>query len=373
MRQTLAFNCEKSGFLDQDDIELIDFSSNDVLGLRHHAKIKKAWCKGINDYGVSSCASPVVVGTHPARLEVESLFADWLGFESGLLFSSGYAANLGVLQTLKTIEGVEVFVDKQVHASIYDGLQLSGLSFKRYPHLHLDQLESLLKASSAKRKVIISEGVFSMSGAITSVAKLQELKEKYNAKLVIDDAHSVGVVGDKGRGSVDLVKDNLIDVLITPLGKAFCSFGAMVFSSKDYVQTMKQKARSLIYSTAPPPAHAMALKTVLSVIQISDKQRMLLYRNIEFFCQKAKSYNLPFLMNASPIQFLSLGGENLAANMFLKLKQAGFHTALIRPPTVVKSQTGLRLVIKSVHQKKQIEKLLHEMKKFYEHWHTETR
>jgi len=230
-----------------DGEKVLSFCSNDYLGLANHPKVKQRFLAAVKKYGVGSGASHLVTGHHDCHAALENELAEFLGCERVLLFSTGYMANLGVVSALASRNSV-IFADKLNHASLNDAAIQSRASFKRYAHQDVDQLESLIHSSSMQDKLILSDGVFSMDGAVAPIKKLQEISALNQSQLIIDDAHGIGVLGKLGKGSTEgLLNDETI--LVGTLGKAFGTFGAFVAAKQEVIQWLIQRAHSYIYTT----------------------------------------------------------------------------------------------------------------------------
>lgn len=350
-------------FVQIEGATLLDFSSNDYLGFRFNEAIQIAYIEGIKKYGIGSGGSSLVCGYDEVKDNFERQFSAFLGTEKAVLLNSGYAANLAVFSTLWLDEPVEFFIDKFVHASIYDALKLRNAShtkISRYPHQDLNSLQYLLEKSSSENKVIVSEGIFSMSGLKTNIGLMVELKKKFQAKLIIDDAHAIGVSGDKGLGSLAFCQANDIDLLICPLGKAFAMSGAIIAAKNYLIDQIIQKSRPYIYSTAIGSAHVNALNSALTCVINAKQQRLDLENRIDHFIKQKAVY--PFSSSTSAIQFLILGTAQSARTCSDKLKLAGFYCYPMTHPTVPVNQSGLRIVLNATHTNEQIDMLFNVLK-----------
>lgn len=355
-----AFEIKKRPFISRGQRQCLDFSSNDYLGLRFNDELKQAYKDGIEHGGVGSGGSPLVCGYDEVKSQFENSFSEFVGFEQSLFIGSGYCANLSVFSVLFAKDDTAFFIDKSCHASIYDAITLRAKdNFKlyRYPHQDLNALERLLLKSTATKKVIVSEGIFSMTGSQTDIAGLIDLKNKYSAFLVIDDAHSIGVKGANGQGSASFVNSGNIDILICPLGKAFAMQGAVIASSKKIIQNFIQNSRPYIYSTAPCSAQVSALLCALDLIKQADSQRLKLEKNIAQFCLLKKNIKFQFVDSGTAIQFLKCSDLELCQHLFYYLESRNIYCYPIREPTVAKQNAGFRIVISASHTYEHIEKL----------------
>lgn len=336
-----------------DNKAFLNFSSNDYLSLVSDPRVKKAYQAGYEHYPVGSGGSPLVSGYHAVHRQFERAFADALGVEDCLFFSSGYAANLGLMALLARLDAL-VFMDKASHASIYDGATLAGARFKRYRHCDIDDLKSKLVSNDST--VVFTESVFSMSGQIAPLAELDKLSIQHEFELFVDEAHAFGVMGDEGLGLVNAL--NLTPPLrVIPLGKAFAGSGAIIAGRKDWIDALLQSARSYIYSTAPSPALAYGLLGTLDIIRASDDRRSKLIQLIAYFREAIINSGLAWRDSTSAIQQLQLGCPHRAQVWFEALLKQSIICFPMRSPTVTKQETGLRVILNYHHQPEDIDRL----------------
>ena len=347
--------------------DFLAFSSNDYLGLANHPDLMQAMCEGLRRYGVGAGASHLVNGHSTAHHQFEEAAAAFTGFPQALLFSTGYMANTGVVTALAGRDDA-VFADKLNHASLNDAALLSRAKFIRYPHLNLVVLEKRLAATQARRKLIISDAVFSMEGDIAPIAQLIALCERYNALLVLDDAHGFGVLGQQGRGSLHMTPEFAAHsprvVYMATLGKAAGVFGAFVAAQPDIIETLIQSARSYIYTTATPPALSHALLTSLRLIEQDEWRRDTLTSHIAQLQQGMQSLPWKLLPSSTPIQPLLIGDSAEAVRISQGLRERGMLVPAIRPPTVPQGAARLRISLSAAHQPQDIARLtdaLHEL------------
>src|SRR5712692_10222426 len=294
---------------------LVNFSSNDYLGLANDSVLREAAIAAIGEFGVGAGASRLISGTQSPHLRLEIALAKWKGTQAALSFSSGYAAAVGTLPAL-VAKGDVVLLDKLCHASLIDGARLSGAIIRVFPHNHLGKLESHLewaqREHAGKRIVIVTESVFSMDGDAALLRELLELKKRFRALLLLDEAHAIGVVGPNGRGlaaAENLNKD--VDVQMGTLSKALGVSGGYICGSRNLIEWLINRARSFIYSTAPPPALAAAALAAIDFISSAEgeERRLLLWRNIDMLRDQlaVKSTN-----GGSAIVPLIVGDEHAA-------------------------------------------------------------
>ncbi len=336
---------------------LVNFCSNDYLGLANHPDVVLAWQRGAERYGVGSGASHLICGHLRPHHQLEEELAEFTGRERALLFSTGYQANLGVISAL-TEPGDRVYQDRLNHASLLDGARLAGARLRRYPHGDTAILARWLARHPAA--LIATDGVFSMDGDLAPLPRLAELAKAHGAWLYVDDAHGFGVLGPDGSGTVAHYRldQEQVPVLMATLGKAVGVFGAFVAGSQVLIETLIQKARTYVYTTALPPAAAEAVRASLGLIRRQSWRREYLKHLIERFRQGARELNLPLLPSATPVQPLVVGDSQAAVALARKLREQGFWVAPIRPPTVPPGSARLRITLTADHREEQVERLL---------------
>lgn len=341
-----------------DGQHCVSFCSNDYLGLANHPLVIKALQEGAAHYGVGSGASHLITGHSAAHHALEEELAEFTGRPRALLFSSGYMANLGVIGALAGPRDT-VYEDRLNHASLVDAAVLSRARLRRYPHGDMSTLQNQLVRTD-KLALIVSDGVFSMDGDLAPVSALAELARNYNASLMIDDAHGLGVLGKTGRGILEQLAINPDDVpvLMGTLGKAFGVFGAFVAGSEELIETLIQQARSYIYTTALPPALAEAARMSLKLSQSEQWRREHLISLIARFRLGATQLNLPIAASTTPIQPLIVGDSRQALTLSEKLYTRGIVINAIRPPTVPKGQARLRITLSAAHSEQHVDRLL---------------
>ena len=348
-----------------DDSDYLSFCSNDYLGLANDPRVIAAATEALQQYGVGSGASQMISGYSTQHASFEKELASFLGVERVLLFSSGYLANLGVVSALSTRHST-IFSDRLNHASLIDAAKLSGAKHQRYQHRDHQGLNHLLQKNNGTNKLILSDGVFSMEGSIAPLAELIALKKEHHALLLIDDAHGLGVLGAKGVGSTEQlqVDPEDIDVLIGTFGKAFGSSGAFVAGKHDLLEYIMQKARSLIYTTAPPAALIAACAKSLDIIQNEPARRACLQHNIAYYREQIKRLQQPSLDSISAIQSIVLGDNDSVIRLSQQLAAEGILVLPIRPPTVPANSARLRITLSSEHSKADIDRLISALQQY---------
>ncbi len=342
-----------------DGRTLVDFSSNDYLGLAHHPAVAAAMSECALRTGAGSGASHLVTGHGVEHARLEEDLAAFVGRERALLFSTGYMANLGVMAALAG-RGELVLLDRLSHASIIDGALLSGARFKRYPHGDAAGAERILNESPEETTVVATDGVFSMDGDIAPLLQLAKAAKARNAWLVVDDAHGIGVLGNTGRGSVEHcgVSADDVPVLVGTLGKAFGSFGAFVAGSRDLVEFLIQKARPYIYTTALPQPVAAATRRALEIAQREPWRRERVLSLTARFRKAARQAGVVLLESNTPIQPVVLGSSEAALQAQQELLAAGFRVVAIRVPTVPRGSERLRITLSAAHSEEQVDSLV---------------
>ena len=341
-----------------DGRDYIAFCSNDYLGLAADPRLAAAAKSGIDLYGVGAGASHLVLGHSTAHHELELALADFVSLSRALLFSTGYMANMGVVSAL-TGRGDAVFADRLNHASLNDAALVSRAAFKRYAHGDLDMLERLLQATPARRRLVITDAVFSMDGDIAPVPALLDLCERYDAYLLIDDAHGFGVLGAQGRGTLQHfgIESGRVIYMAT-LGKAAGVAGAFVAGSALQIESLIQNARPYIYTTASPPLLAHALLTSLQLIAQEDGRRQRLRELILQLRQGLAGHALRLLPSETPIQPLLVGGNGQALALSAALAAQGLLVPAIRPPTVPQGTARLRISLSADHDAGDVTRLI---------------
>jgi 8-amino-7-oxononanoate synthase len=335
----------------------LSFCSNDYLGLANHPELIEAVCEGAHQYGVGAGASHLIIGHHTSHHKLEEMLANFTGFPRALLFSSGYMANAGVVTALVG-RGDEIYSDKLNHASLNDAAMLSHAKWIRYPHLDLAILEQRLSVSQANCKLVITDAVFSMDGDIAPVTELLALCEKYNAWLLLDDAHGFGVLGNQGRGVVshfNLSSPRII--YMATLGKAAGVSGAFVAGQEVVIETLIQFARSYIYTTAMPPLLSYTLLESLVLIKREGWRRRKLIQLTNHLKKELQLLRWNLLPSDTPIQPVIIGGNSEVMQIRNALQERGILIPAIRPPTVPKNSARLRISLSAAHSTKDIERL----------------
>lgn len=342
-----------------DDKKVINFCSNNYLGLANHPEINAAFKKGVDLYGSGSGSAHLINGHSAAHHALEEELAEFTGYPRCLLFSTGYMANLGVVQALVS-RGDVVLEDRLNHASLLDGGLLSGARFSRYGHNDVAAAEKSLIKFADKRKLLLTDGVFSMDGDIAPIPELAKICQQQSSLFMVDDAHGFGVLGKKGRGCIEHFDLNPTDVpiLMGTLGKAFGTSGAFVVGDDDLIEYLIQSSRSYIYTTATPPALAEATRASLKLVQAESWRREKLAENIAAFRQAMTELGVEFMDSPTAIQPVLIGDSQKAADISQQLFERGFHVSAIRPPTVPEGTARLRITLTAEHDQSHLTSLI---------------
>ncbi len=341
-----------------DGCRRLAFCSNDYLGLAAHPEVVAALRAGAERHGAGSGAAHLISGHGTAHHALEEELAAFTGRERALLFSTGYMANLGVVAAL-TGRGDRVLEDRLNHASLLDAARLAGARLVRYPHADTGALERRLAAAGGEC-LIATDGVFSMDGDLAPLPALAAHACAAGAWLMVDDAHGLGVVGASGRGSLEHHALGAQDapVLVGTLGKAFGTFGAFVAGSEALIETLIQRARTYIYTTAPPPALAEATRAALRVAEREPWRRRHLAALVERFRAGARTLGLRLGESPTPIQPVLVGEADRAVRLSEALLARGILVSAIRPPTVPRGAARLRVSLSAAHTEAQVDRLL---------------
>ncbi|QFU01290.1 8-amino-7-oxononanoate synthase [Halomonas sp. THAF5a] len=338
---------------------LRDFAGNDYLGLARDPRLAEAQAEGARRDGAGAGASHLVSGHLAVHEALEQRLAALTGRPAALLFSTGYMANLGTLQALCDGE-TRLFQDRLNHASLLDGGRLSGARSRRFHHGDLTDLERLLSRSPGEgRRLVVSDGVFSMDGDVADVAGLAATCERHEAWLMIDDAHGLGVLGEHGDGCAGRAfGPERVPVLVGTLGKALGSAGAFVAGSQALIDHLTQFARPYVYTTAQPPGVAAATLEALRLVEAEPERRERLATLIARFRTEAARLDLPLSPSTTPIQPLVLGDSARVMHWAARLRERGLAVGAIREPTVPRGEARLRITLSAAHRDEDLEALL---------------
>lgn len=347
-----------------DGSEKVLLCSNNYLNLAEDRRVRHAAAEAIEKYGLGAAASRLVSGTMAPHVELESAFAAFLHKAAALYFPSGWTANQAVLTTLPQ-KGDLVLIDRFDHASIIDAVKASEADFHTYRRNQPERLEKYLADGKYNNRFIVTESVFSMDGDVANLRELVELKKKYNAILVVDEAHSLGCYGPTGAGLCEQegILDE-VDIVIAPLGKAVASTGGIVAGPKVVIDTLINKARPFIYTTAPSPVVAAAALKSLEIIQKEPKRRIQLQNNAAFLRNRFIEMGLDIGSSTTQIIPVILGDSANALKISQKLYATGYFISAIRPPTVPPGTARLRVSVQTEHSREQLKGLCKTIESF---------
>ncbi len=352
MRRTRLIHGRQGTHVNCDGREVLLLCSNNYLGLADHPALAAAATAAIRDYGTSSGASRLVSGTMTLHVQLEEAVARWKQSEAALVFNSGHAANTGIIPALVG-RGDVVFSDRLNHASIIDGILLSGARLVRYPHNDVDRLARLMeKHHTTGRSLIVSDGVFSMDGDLAPLNGLVALKQASGALLMIDDAHGSGVMGERGRGSAESMGvSGGVDILMGTFGKALGSFGAYAAVSEQLRQLLVNRARSFIFSTSLPPAVLAASLAAVELVQSpgGEQLRQCLAANSSAFRRSLSAAGFVIPEGSTQIVPVVLGSTECTMGFCEELLAEGIFAQGIRPPTVPEGTSRIRFTLMATH------------------------
>lgn len=352
---------ERSGpLIIRNGQKLINLASNDYLGLASDERVVGAACEALRRYGVGAGASRLLAGNFSIHEELEAALAEFKRAEAALVFSSGYATNVGVLAALATPRD-HLYLDELVHASLHDGARLSGANVQRFRHADANDLERRLRENSSRgARIVVTDGVFSMDGDLAPLPDLVEVCERYDALLVVDDAHGTGVIGLGGRGTAaHFGLEKRVPVQIGTLSKALGVQGGFVAGSRELIQFLIQRARSFIYSTGIAPALATAALESLRIAESEEWRRKTIAHHREMLARslQAKGYTVAGQLEA-PLMLVMCGEAETALELALTLEGAGVYAPAIRPPTVPRGTSRIRLAPIATHTAEHIAQVI---------------
>lgn len=335
-----------------DDSEYIMMASNNYLGLTHDARVQQAAMQAIQRYGTGSGGARLTSGSFPLFKELEIAIANFKGTEQSLVFNTGYMANVGTITALMNKNSI-IISDELNHASIIDGCRLSGARIERYNHKDIEHAEHILKNYKSSHKMIITDGVFSMDGDIAPLDKLYELGKEYNALLMVDDAHSTGVLGN-GRGTAHHFGLTDVDVQLGTLSKALGSVGGYVAGRKELIEYLVNYSRSFIFSTALSPADIGAALEALTIVKNEPLVVEQLNENTAYMANKLQSMGIE-CDDETPIFPIIVGDNERALSLAYELELRGIIITAIRPPTVPVGESRLRMTVTAAHSQEQLD------------------
>ena len=344
-------------WLIRNDQKMLNLASNNYLGLAGDERLKEAAMIATNRYGTGATASRLVVGNHPLYEEAETSICNWKETEKAIIVNSGYTANVGAISSLVSRHDI-VFSDKLNHASIVDGIVLSGAEHKRYRHNDLEHLEKLLRiAPLTKRKLIVTDTIFSMDGDFAYLKELIMLKEKYGALLMVDEAHAGGIYGEDGAGLAHMEQglSEGIDIHMGTFSKALGCYGAYLAGDAICINYMKNMMRSFIFTTALPPGTLGAMKKAIEIVKEDGKRRLQLLENGTYFRNALQEAGFNIGDSSTHIVPVIVRSNETVMRFSEKLQEVGIAAIAIRPPTVPQNSSRIRFAVTSQHLKSDLE------------------
>ena len=350
----------RGGIVTVDGREMIITGSNDYLGLTQDVRLKEAGCAALDEYGTSCTGSRFLTGTLTLHEKLEQRLAEFLGTESVLTFSTGFLGSLSVIGTLVGRHDI-LYYDRENHASLYDGARLSFGTLRKYRHNDLDDLERLLAKDVGKPggRMIVTDGVFSMSGHIADLPGIVQIAREYGARVAVDDAHATGVLGAQGRGTPEhfgLEKE--VDLIIGTFSKSFASVGGFMAGPKAVIKYVKHNARPFIFTAALPAAQTATVLGALNIIETEPERREQLWQNVVQLKCGMSALGFDTLGSESPIVPVLIGPDELTGLFWKMLWEEGVFTTPAVPPSVPSGRSIIRTSVNASHSPEQIERLL---------------
>jgi len=338
--------------------KMIMVGSNNYLGLTNHPKVKEAAIEAIKKYGTGCAGSRFLNGTLDIHVKLEEKLARFIRKEAALIFSTGFQVNLGVISALVGKDDV-VIIDKMDHASIIDGCRLSFGEIKKFKHNDMGDLEKILKEYENKDKLIVVDGVFSMEGDIANLPEIVTLAKKYGARVMVDDAHGIGVLGKTGRGTAEhFGLEDEVDLTMGTYSKSLASIGGFISGSADVIHYIKHFARSLIFSASPPPASIASVSSALDIIEEEPERRELLWKNTRKMFNGLKELGFEVGPSQTPIIPVVVGEDENAFTMAMMLQEEGVFANVAVRPAVPNGRALIRTSYMATHTDEQLDRVL---------------
>lgn len=338
--------------------KMIMVGSNNYLGLTNHPKVKEAAIEAIKKYGTGCAGSRFLNGTLDIHVKLEEKLASFIRKESALIFSTGFQVNLGVISALVGKDDVAI-IDKMDHASIIDGCRLSFGEVKKFKHNDMSDLERLLTEYEDKDKLIVVDGVFSMEGDIANLPEIVALAKKYGARIMVDDAHGIGVLGKTGRGTAEhFGLEDEVDLIMGTYSKSLASIGGFISGSADIIHYIKHHARSLIFSASPPPASVASVSAAVEIIENEPERREMLWKNTRKMFKGLKDLGFEVGPSQTPIIPIIVGEDEKAFIMAMMLQEEGIFANVAVSPAVPNGKALIRTSYMATHTDEHLDKVL---------------
>jgi len=358
-----VINSEQDTEVIVDGKRTLMLGSNSYLGLTNHPKVKEAAINAIKKYGTGCAGSRFLNGTLDIHIELEEKLADMVHKEAALAFSTGFQSNLGTISTLVQRDDI-VITDKLDHASIIDGCQLSYGKMQRFNHNDMNDLERVLSKTKDKAKLIVVDGIFSMEGDIAHLPEITELAKKYSARVMVDDAHSIGVLGDKGSGTASHFGiDDEIDIIMGTFSKSLASIGGFIAAKKEVIEYIKHNSRPLIFSASIPPASAAAVIAAIDIMQQEPERIENLWHNTKKMKNGFDKMGYNTGNSETPIIPLHVGEMMTAFKMWKYLAEEDVFINPVVPPAVPPNDTLIRASFMATHTDAQLDLALEKFEK----------
>lgn len=342
---------------------MIMIGSNNYLGLTNHPKVKEAAIEAIKKYGTGCAGSRFLNGTLDIHEDLEAKLARFINKEAALVFSTGFQTNLGAISALVGKDDI-VIIDKMDHASIIDGCRLSFGEVKKYRHNDMEDLERILKQSGERGKLIVVDGVFSMEGDIAKLPEIISLAERYGARVMVDDAHGIGVLGKNGRGTAEhFGLENKVDIIMGTYSKSLASIGGFIAASEEVIHYIKHISRPLIFSASPPPASMAAVSRAIDIIEAEPERRARLWENTRKMKEGFKSLGFDTGSSETPIIPVIVGEDQKAFLIGRKLHEEGVFANVAVSPAVPNGKALIRTSFMATHTDEHLNKVLETFKK----------
>jgi 8-amino-7-oxononanoate synthase len=337
---------------------MIMVGSNNYLGLTNHPKVKEAALDAIRKYGTGCAGSRFLNGTLNMHVELEKKLARFIRKEAALVFSTGFQVNLGVISALVGKDDV-VIIDKMDHASIIDGCRLSYGEVRKFRHNDMTDLERVLQQNDGRGKLIVVDGVFSMEGDIVDLPRVMELAKAYGARVMVDDAHGIGVLGKTGRGTAEhFGLEEEVDLIMGTYSKSLASIGGFISGSEEVIHYIKHSARSLIFSASPPPASVAAVSAALDIIENEPERVARLWMNTKKMLKGFKDLGFSVGPSETPIIPILVGDNEIAFRMAMLLQDEGVFANVAVSPAVPDGKALIRTSYMATHTEEQLDKVL---------------
>jgi len=343
--------------------KMVMVGSNNYLGLTNHPKVKEAAIEAIKKYGTGCAGSRFLNGTLELHVKLEEKLARFMRKEAALIFSTGFQVNLGVISALVGKDDV-VIIDKMDHASIVDGCKLSYGEVRRFKHNDMSDLDRVFSENNGRGKMVVVDGVFSMEGDIVELREVVRIAGNHRARIMVDDAHGIGVLGKTGRGTAEYFEmENDVDLIMGTYSKSLASIGGFIAGDEDVVHYIKHFGRALIFSASPPPASVAAVSAAIDIIESEPERREMLWKNTNKMMQGFKDLGFETGPSRTPIIPIIVGADETAFRAIMMLQEEGVFANVAVSPAVPPGKALIRTSYMATHTEEQLERVLEAFKK----------